>query len=96
MNKIKLTLDTDTINMENEIHVNNFSKKIQKLAQHCVNYIEGSEDNSQCTNHIFIREFHDDDNDSTIDSYMIPSIIKKNINTNYNLYDMGFSPLLNS
>ncbi len=96
MNKLKLTLDTDTINMENEIHINNFSQKIKNLAQHCVNFIIGKEDKTDCSNNKFLREIHDDDSDSTIDSYTIPSITKKNINSNYNIYDMGFSPFLHS
>ena len=96
MNKIKLTIDTDTINMENEMHINNFAQKIKNLAQHCVNFIEGTDDKTDCSNNKFLREFHDDDSDSTIDSYIIPSITKKNINLQYNLYDMGFSPFLHS
>ena len=96
MNKIKLTLDTDTINMENEIHINNFSQKIKNLAQHCVNFIIGTEDKTDCSNNKFFREIHDDDSDSTIDSYIIPSINRKDINFKYNLYDMGFSPFLHS
>ena len=45
MKKFQLQLDTDSINLENEIHSNNFPLKIKSLAEHCVNYILG-EDNS--------------------------------------------------
>ena len=48
MNKFKLTIDTDTINMEDEVHNNNFSQKIKNLAQHCVNFIIGTEDKTDC------------------------------------------------
>ena len=96
MSKFKLTIDTDTINMENEIHINNFSQKIKNLAQHCVNYIHGIEDKQDCLDNRFIREFHDDDSDSTIESFTIPSFFKNNINSNCNLYNKGFSPFLKS
>ena len=39
MNKLKLTIDVDRINLENENHTRNFPQKIKNLAQHCVNYI---------------------------------------------------------
>ena len=39
MNKFKLTIDVDKINLENEAHERNFSQKIKNLAQHCVNFI---------------------------------------------------------
>ena len=87
MNKFKLTLDTDTINMENEIHINNFSQKIKNLAQHCINFIKGIEDKRDCLDNKFMREFHDDDSESTIESWNITSL---------NIYDNGFSPLLHS
>ena len=96
MSKFKLTIDTDTINMENEIHINNFSQKIKNLAQHCVNYINGIEDKQDCLDNRFIREFHDDDSDSTIESFTIPSFFKNKFDTNCNLYDKRFSPLLQS
>ena len=31
MNKFRLTIDTESINLENEIHINNFSNKIKNL-----------------------------------------------------------------
>ena len=96
MSKFKLTIDTDTINMENEIHINNFSQKIKNLAQHCVNYINGIEDKQDCLDNRFIREFHDDDSDSTIESFSIPSFFKNNIDRTCNFYDKGFPPLLKS
>ena len=97
MNKFKLTIDTDTINMENEIHINNFSQKIKNLALHCVNYINGIEDKTDCSNNRFLPEFHDDDdNDSTIESFCIPQFTKQKINFNHNIYHTGFPPLIHS
>ncbi len=98
MSKFKLTIDTDTINMENEIHINNFSQKVKNLAQHCVNYINGNEDKTDCSNNRFLPEFHDDDddNDSTIESFFIPQFTKKRINFTHNLYQVGFPPLIHS
>ena len=97
MNKFKLTIDTDSINIENEIHINNFSQKIKNLAQHCVNFINGLEDDTDCSNNRFLPEFHDDDDsESTIESCFIPTFIKRKTNAYYNLYDTGFSPLIHS
>ena len=97
MNKFKLTIDTDSINIENEIHINNFSQKIKNLAQHCVNYIKCIEDGTDCSNNRFLPEFHDDDDsESTIESCFIPTFIKRKTNADYNLYDTGFSPLIHS
>ena len=74
MNKFKLTIDTESINLENEIHINNFSQKIKNLAKHCVDYIHSIDDSQDCNNNRLLPEFHDDDNDSTIESYNIPYI----------------------
>ena len=96
MNKFKLTIDTESINIENEIHINNFSQKIKNLAQHCVNYIKCIEDGTDCSNNRFLPEIHDDDSDSTIESCFIPTFFNKKIDTNYNIYDSGFSTLIHS
>ena len=95
MKQFKLTIDTDTINMENEIHLNNFSQKIRNLALHCVNFVYNIEDKEDCLNNRYTREFHDD-NDSTIESYNIPSFIKKNNDLDYNKFDKSFPRLLHS
>ena len=94
MNKLKLTIDTESINMENEIHINNFSQKIKNLARHCVNFANGIEDNTDCSNSRFLPEFHDSNDETTFDSFAIPSFGKKKINRNFILYDSGFSNLL--
>ena len=91
MNKFKLTIDTESINIENEIHINNFSQKIKNLAQHCVNFINGIEDDTDCSNNRFLPEFHDDDSESTFESCFIPTFINRKINANYNIYDTEFS-----
>ena len=96
MNKLKLTLDTDTINLENEIHINNFSQKIKNLAQHCVNYIMGIEDDNDCSNNRFLREYHDDDSESTIESCYINQFFKKNNGSNFNINKSEYSPVLHS
>ncbi len=83
MNKFKLTIDTESINLENEIHMNNFSQKIKNLAFHCVNYILGIEDENHCSNNKFLREFHDEnDYNTTIEVNNIPFFIKNKINSN--------------
>ena len=94
MNKLKLTIDTESINMENEIHINNFSQKIKNLARHCVNFVNGIEDNTDCSNSRYLPEFHDSNDETTFDSFAIPSFGKKKINRNFILYDTGFSNLL--
>lgn len=94
MNKFKLTIDTESINLENEIHMNNFSQKIKNLALHCVNYILRIEDEKNCSNNKFLREFHDEnDYNTTIELNNIPFFIKNKIDsntdttTNFQMYD---------
>ena len=53
MNKFKLTIDVDRINLENEVHIRNFSQKIKNLAQHCVNYINSIDNKTDCSNKRF-------------------------------------------
>ena len=87
MNKFKLTIDVDRINLENENHIRNFSQKIKNLAQHCVNYINSIADKTDCSNKRFLLEIHDDDNDSTIDSqYIMPSLSNKNNKINFDFF----------
>ena len=95
MKQFKLTIDTDTINMENEIHMNNFSEKIKNLALHCVNFVYNIEDKEDCLNNRYTREFHDD-NDSAIESYNISSFIKKRNDLDCNQFDKSFPSLLHS
>ena len=92
MNKLKLTIDTESINMENEIHINNFSQKIKNLAQHCVNFINEIENEKDCSNNKFLPEFHDD-NESLYENELIPSLIKTKIDSNYILINNEFSTL---
>ena len=74
MNKFKLTIDVDKINLENEAHIRNFSQKIKNLAQHCVNFINSVDNKTDCSNKRFLPEIHDDDDDSTIDTHCVPTI----------------------
>ena len=92
MNKFRLTIDTESINLENEIHINNFSKKIKNLAKHCVNYINSIEDEKDCCNNKFLPEFHDH-NEAT--NEFLPSLIKSNIDSNYSLHSTEFSAVRN-
>ena len=87
MNKFKLTIDTESINLENEIHINNFSNKIKNLARHCVNYINSIEDKTDCCNNKFLPEFHDN-HEATNEFF--PSLIKTNIDSNYSLQKLNF------
>ena len=96
MNKFNLSIDTDTINMENEIHINNFSQKIKNLAQHCINYILRIEDKSDCSNNKFLPEFHDDDNDSTIGSCYVPLFTTQKFKIDNDIYSAKFPPLMDS
>ena len=74
MNKFKLTIDVDKINLEKEAHIRNFSQKIKNLAQHCVNFINSIDTEADCSNKRFLPEIHDDDDDSTIDSHCVPTL----------------------
>ncbi len=98
MNKLKLTIDVDRINLENENHTRNFPQKIKNLAQHCVNYINNIVDKSDCTNKKFFLEIHDDyDTDSTIDSqYVIPNFAQENKKINFNFFEIDESIIINS
>ena len=59
MKKFKLQLDTESINLENEIHSNNFPFKVKSLAEHCVKYILGTENTNDCNNIKYNKEVHD-------------------------------------
>ena len=74
MNKFKLTIDVDKINLEKEAHIRNFSQKIKNLAQHCVNFINSIDNEADCSNKRFLPEIHDDDDDSTIDTHFVPTL----------------------
>ena len=59
MKKFQLKLDTDSINLENEIHSNNFPLKVKSLAEHCVNYLLGVHDSNDCNDKKYNKEIHD-------------------------------------
>ena len=80
MSKLKLTIDVESINLENELHENNFSHKIKNLAQHCVNFIYSIEDEKECANKNFFPEIHDNNN-TYIDNKEI--LIKNKKESNY-------------
>ena len=71
MKKFQLHLDTDSINLENEIHSNNFPLKIKSLAEHCVNYVLGEDNLKNCNDKKYNKEVHDQE--------IIPTLIN-----NYN------------
>ena len=89
MNKLKLTIDAESINMENEIHENNFSKKIKNLAQHCVNFINSTEDEKDCINKNFLPEIHDN-NGTYFENNDISFLIKNKIEANYKYILLDF------
>ena len=66
MKKFQLHLDTDSINLENEIHSNNFPLKVKNLAEHCVNFVLGTQNEDDCNDKKYNRETHDRDIVSTI------------------------------
>ena len=87
MNKFGLTIDTESINLENEIHINNFANKVKNLAKHCVDYINSTEDKSDCNDNKFLPEFHDN---YEVKNVFFPSLIKKKIDSKYSLHNAEF------
>ena len=59
-----------------------------------MNFVNGIEDNTDCSNSRYLPEFHDSNDETTFDSFAIPSFGKKKINRNFILYEPGFSNLL--
>ena len=59
MKKFQLQLDTDSINLENEIHSNSFPLKVKNLAEHCVNFLLGTHNSNDCNDIKYNREIHD-------------------------------------
>ena len=59
MKKFNLQLDTDSINKENEEHANSFNMKVKHLAEHCIQFIEGTHNEINCTDNKFDRNIHD-------------------------------------
>lgn len=64
MNRFQLKLDTESINKESEEHSNNFYLKVKGLAEHCVNFIQGTHNKSNCNDNKFNRDIHDQDSSS--------------------------------
>ena len=99
MNKFKLTIDVEKINLEKEAHIRNFSQKIKNLAQHCVNYINSIDNKADCSNKRFLPEIHDDDDDSTIDSHFVPTlpgIVHEKKKINFKFFNAGNSLVIPS
>ena len=65
MKKFQLKLDTDSINLENEIHSNNFHLKVKNLAEHCVNYLLGEHNSNDCNDKKYNKEIHDQEINAT-------------------------------
>ena len=65
MKKFQFKLDTDSINRENEEHSNGFHMKVKNLAEHCVKFLEGSQNEIDCSDNKFDRNIHDDQEDIT-------------------------------
>ena len=61
MKKFKLQLDTDRINLENEIHSNNFHFKVKNLAEHCIKFLIGEHNSNDCNDMKYHKEIHDQD-----------------------------------
>ena len=84
MNKFKLTIDVEKINLEKEAHIRNFSQKIKNLAQHCVNYINSIDNEADC---------------STIDSHFVPTlpgIVHEKKKINFKFFNAGNSLVIPS
>ena len=99
MNKFKLTIEADKINRENEAHIREFSQKIKNLAQHCVNFINSIDNETDCSNKRFLPEIHDDDDDSTIDTHCvptIPNIVQQKKKINFRFFNSGNSLMVPS
>ena len=80
MKKFQLRLDTDSINLENEIHSNNFPLKVKNLAEHCVNYLLGEHDSNDCNDKKYNKEIHDQEIEPiSIGSYDNDEINKQKI-----------------
>ena len=82
MKKFQLQLDTESINLENEMHSNNFPIKVKNLAEHCVNYIIGTHDINNCNDKKYNREIHD----QVIFPTPINNIDEESINTQNHTY----------
>ena len=57
MNKLQLFLDIDSIKEETKNNENNFCLKIKSLAEHCVNYMNGHKNKSECNSLKYFKEF---------------------------------------
>ncbi len=80
MKKFQLSLDTDSINLESEMHSNNFHIKVKNLAEHCVNYLLGEHDRNDCDDKKYDKDIHDQEISQTpIGSYDNDEINKQKI-----------------
>ena len=66
MSRLKLCLDVESINKENEFHLNNFDLKIKSLAEHCINYKNGHHSKRECQSLKYTKEFHITETNNTI------------------------------
>ena len=66
MSRFKLCLDVDSINKENEFHINNFDLKIKSLAAHCVKYLNGNHCKDECRSLKYSKEFHIQETNSAV------------------------------
>ena len=77
MKKFQLSLDTESINLESEIHSNNFHVKVKNLSEHCVNYILGGHNTNDCNDKKYDKEMHDQEFDTTSNADYDPDEINK-------------------
>ena len=62
-NYSSLKINTEQINKENEIYIQNFNQKVFLLSQHCVDFIEGKDTKLDCKKEIFDIYKHNNIND---------------------------------
>ena len=87
MKKFKLQLDTESINLENEIHSNNFPFKVKSLAEHCVKYIDMPRmETAKINSNNMVKDITSKEDDSNKNKLCLNTNIKKGSKKNIDLY----------